>query len=434
MDHAHYHASYVNMSHFSADTSLVSQYSPALSIGSAPGTQQSSRPRTSAVKITQHSTMQECISPPIYSPGLSTASAPSKQRSSVYASQVRQSQHSHRHQYVPQPIYSPAIAVESVPMVEKSRSYMPLTRLEGFPIPQAPSVGRRSLVPAPLNIAATHTTQSRQPAFKSPPWSADSASSFASQSSSGQQSFRAPHSKLNKFATQARDVRGGGLESPGGSSMESLAQTDQGFSSPSSTFSFSPVTPVAMTFDYPLIFETTPTLESFPWDDPVDPMDPVEMIEGSPQDTVVPETQAAQLTSRGRHTDGGGRRHHGTQMRTRSHSPPKSAFSNDSPVYILPTAVYSPSARKQDPNSAAKQSGWKDDFDLHREVATMRSDMEIQHDTGPGFPKTNTSVVGLDRTAKRVMCRSPEEEKDAFSFGSVASDREAIMRSYFQRL
>jgi hypothetical protein len=61
-------------------------------------------------------------------------------------------------------------------------------------------------------------------------------------------------------------------------------------------------------------------------------------------------------------------------------------------------------------------------------------DMEINHDTGPGIAEVNKSVGGLDRTAKWVMCRSPEEEKNAFSFGSVASDREAIMRSYFQRL
>ncbi|KAE9971974.1 hypothetical protein EG328_005294 [Venturia inaequalis] len=436
MDHALYDASYVNRSHFSADTSLASQYSPALSIGSAPAAQRS-RPREWVVRSTQSTNRQGCNSPPTCSTGFSVASAPSRRRSGVYDSQASSSQHSQRHQFVTQSIHSPAISTDTVSMIEKSRSYIPLARLEGFPIPQAPSMGRRSPVPAPLNIAATHIPQSRQPAFKSPPWSADSASSFASHSSSGHQSSKAPHPKANKFATQTNKGRSGGLESPGGSSMKSLAQTDQGFSSPSSTFSFSPVTPVAMTFDYPLIFETTPTLESIPWDDPVDPFDTVDSIEGSPHDTVVPESQTSKLTPRGRHTDGGGRTH-STETRTRSHSPPQSALSNGSPVYVLPAAAAcTPPSRKPAPDPTAKRAGWKDDFDVHREMATMRGGMDIHrdHEQDSTEPKKTSVGAGLDRTARWVMCKSAaEEDKGAFSFCSVASDREAIMRSYFQRL
>lgn len=388
MDHSHYNASYVN-------------------------------------NRSQRSSNNRYVSQPLYSPTLSTGSAPVTQRSRTNASQVDTSQQSSREQYVPQPMYSPTVSAESASMTERSRSYIPLARLEGFPIPRAPSLERRSPMPAPLDIAATQIIHSRKAAFKSPLASADSACSFASQS----QSCRT-HPKLNRLVTQTKSVRFGGSESPGGSSMRSLTQTEQGFSSPSTTFSFSPVTPVAMTFDYPLIFEITPILQSVSWDDRVDT---AKVIEGSPRDTIVPDTQTSASAFRGQHTDGSGG-HHDAATRTRSHSPPKSAFPSNSPVYMLPPIEYSPMARKQDVTPTTGRSEWNDESDLYREVAELRMNMEINHDTGPGIAQVDKSAAGLDRTAKWVMCRSPEEEKNAFSFGSVASDREAIMRSYFQRL
>jgi hypothetical protein len=400
-------------------------YSPALSTKSTPLIDHSHYNASYVNNRSQRSSNNRYVSQPMYSPTLSTESAPVTQRSRTNASQVHTSQQSSREQYVPQPMYSPTMSTESAPMTERSRSYIPLARLEGFPIPRAPSLERRSPIPAPLDITATQIIHSRKAAFKSPPASADSASSFASQS----QSCR-PHPKLNRLVTQTKSVRFGESESPGGSSMRSLTQTEHGFSSPSTTFSFSPVTPVAMTFDYPLIFETTPTLQSVSWDDIVDT---VKVNEGSPRDTIVPDTQTSANAFRGRQTDGDGV-HHGAATRTRSHSSPKSAFPSDSPVCMLPPIVYSPIARKQDSTPTTGRSGWKDDFDLYGEVAELRMDMDINHDTGPDIAEVNKSVGGLDRTAKWVMCRSPEEEKNAFSFGSVASDREAIMRSYFQRL
>jgi hypothetical protein len=122
--------------------------------------------------------------------------------------------------------------------------------------------------------------------------------------------------------------------------MRSLAQTEQGFSSPSTTFSFSPVTPVAMTFDYPLIFENTSTLHQ----------------------GAIPKTH---------------------------------------------------------------RSAWKDDCEPYEEVAELRSNMEIKGNAG----------AGLDRTARWVMSSVAEEESEnTLTFASVANDREAIMRSYFQQL
>lgn len=358
------------------------------------------QPARLAIDTSQWVNHQRHVRQPKSSPALSTESAPvfslsgfrSQAPSDITTTHYRKSL-----RYVPQPIYSPAFSAESSPPISSPRlSIVSAPSKQQSRVPQAPSTGRRSPNPAPLNIAATQNTRAHKLAFQSPPGSADSTSSFASQSTLEQQSFRAPHSKLNKLVIQVKNVRGGGFESPGGSSMRSLGQTERGFSSPSSTFSFSPVTPVAMKFDYPLIFATTPTLESTAWDEAVDA---VKMIKSSPQGTAVPNTRISLKTSRGRYTDNGGSRH-GTATRTSSHMPSKSAFPSNSPAYILPTITYSALPRKQ----------------------------------GSAIAEASRNVGSLDRTANWVMCVSPDEERDSFSFGSIASDREEIMRSYIQRL
>lgn len=299
-------------------------------------------------------------------------------------------------------------------------------RLEGFPIPRALSMIQDNPAPfvdmdSTVSLASGLEQLGRESSFsRVDSWIGPPLIENNMMSTRGRDAPRypglppAPHAKLKSYVPKIKTVRFADIDSSKASSLMSptFPDNDRNQPSPSPT-TFSPITPVAMTFEYPTIFESTPPLEQIPWDDELDELN---VIENSPQDSILSVmTSKAIIESpaRGRlfaRDDG-----QVSRPRARSHSPPKTPFPGESPLQPLPTIIYTPIDQTHSSKRAAR-----DDFDLTYDVAEPIKD----------------GVRLLDRTAIWVLSgktKDTVERKQTVPLGEVGSDREAILKSYFHR-
>jgi hypothetical protein len=297
-------------------------------------------------------------------------------------------------------------------------------RLEGFPIPRALSMiqhdpvsaineSTTSILASSLEQLGRESSFSRVDSWIGPPLTEQAMPSRGRQAPRYPGLPPAPNAKLKSYVPKIKTVRFVDRSSSRGSSLKSPTCFDHDRNQPSpSPTTFSPVTPVAMTFEYPAIFEVTPPLEQVPWENDI------EVIEDSPQDSVlsVISSRAVILSpERGRlfsKEDG-----RSSRPRARSHSPPRTPFPGESPLLPLPNTVYTPIEQS---NTSFRKPAPKDDFDLTYDVSEEIKD----------------GVRLLDRTAIWVLSgktKDTAERKHKISLGSVGNDREAILRSYFHR-
>lgn len=304
-------------------------------------------------------------------------------------------------------------------------------RLEGFPIPRALSMMPDDHIPiinesitsslaSSLEQLGRESSYSRVDSWIGPPLTEQNPPPRGRDAPRYPGLPPAPNAKLKSYVHKIKTVRfvgsksnEGSLKSPTVYSYTSYSNDDRSWPSPSPT-TFSPVTPVAMTFEYPAIFEAVPPMEHLPWDDNM------EIIEESPQDSVLSgiSSKAAILTpnrDRGRifirDPD------HVSRPRARSHSPPRTPFPGDSPLHALPSTIYTPIEQRNTPHP---RRGPKDDFDLTYDVSEEITD----------------GVRLLDRTAIWVLSgktKDTAERRQMVSLGTVGNDREAILKSYFHR-
>lgn len=316
----------------------------------------------------------------------------------------------------------PAIPSSTQPRDDREGRETMVHRLEGFPIPRALSIIQDNSAPfidmdstvslvSGLEQLGRESSFSRVDSWIGPPLIKNLIPARGRDVPRYPGLPPAPNAKLKSFVPKIKTVRFADIDHSRGSSLMSptFFDNDRNQPSPSPT-TFSPITPVAMTFEYPAIFESTPPLEQVPWDDEL------EVMENSPQDSILSVmTSKAIIESpaRGRlfsRDDG-----HVSRPRARSHSPPRTPFPGDSPLQPLPTTIYTPI----DQTNASKRAA-KDDFDLTYDVSEPIKD----------------GVRILDRTAIWVLSgktKDTVDRKHTISLSSVGNDREAILRSYFHR-
>ncbi|TLD39000.1 hypothetical protein E2P81_ATG01543 [Venturia nashicola] len=320
----------------------------------------------------------------------------------------------------------PAIPPPAKPRDDRGGKTM-VHRLEGFPIPRALSIIQDN--PAPfdemddtVSLASGLEQLGRESSFsRVDSWIRPSLIENI-MSTRGRDAPRypglppAPNAKLKTFVPKIKTVRFVDIDSSGASSLMSptFPDNDRNQPSPSPT-TFSPMTPVAMTFEYPAIFENTPPIEQVPWDNELNELN---VTESSPQDSILSVmTPKAIIESpaRGRLSARGDE----VQLprpRARSHSPPRTPFpGEESTLQPLPTTIYTPIDQVHSSKQAVK-----DDFDLTYDVSEPIKD----------------GVRLLDRTAIWVLSgkmKDTTEKRQMVFLGEVGNDREAILKSYFNR-
>lgn len=233
----------------------------------------------------------------------------------------------------------------------------------------------------------------------------------------------APNAKLKSYVPKIKTVRFAGSRSNEGSLKSPTVYSytsERSWPSPSPT-AFSPVTPVAMNFTYPLILEERPELDQVRWDEET------EMLHDSPHEsvmTIVSGKAVPHSPDRGRQINADQGLSHRPRSRgrtrARSHSPPKSALPSDSPGLCLPPAIYAPGQNTKAPDRSKPRVGPKDDFDL-------------KYDAGQDL---KDNVGDLDRTALWVLCgttKATVERTQTAPTSLVGNDRAAILQSYFNR-
>ncbi|QDS69314.1 hypothetical protein FKW77_003194 [Venturia effusa] len=319
----------------------------------------------------------------------------------------------------------PGIPASTRPRNDREGRDTMVHRLEGFPIPRALSVIQDNPRPftnmdstvsltSGLEQLGRESSFSRIDSWIGPPLTENMMSTRGRDAPRYPGLPPAPSAKLKSYVPKIKTVRFADIASSRGSSLMSptFLDSERGHPSPSPT-TFSPITPVAMTFEYPAIFESTPPLEQVPWDDDANELD---AIENSPQDSILSVmTSKAIIESPARGRLDPRDAVHVSRPRARSLSPPRTPFPGESPLQPLPTTIYTPIDQSQASKRAAK-----DDFDLTYDVSEPIKD----------------GVRLLDRTAIWVLSgrtKDTTERKQIISLSSVGNDREAILKSYFHR-
>lgn len=308
-------------------------------------------------------------------------------------------------------------------------------RLEGFPIPRALSMLPDDHIPiinesitsslaSSLEQLGRESSYSRVDSWIGPPLTEQNVPPTRCRDAPRYPGLPpAPNTKLKSYVPKIKTVRfagsktsEGSLKSPTVYSYTSYSNDDRSWPSPSPT-SFSPVTPVAMTFEYPAIFEAVPPMDHVPWTDDLD------IIQDSPQDSVLsivsskavppspnPNPDQSQVFPRDLDTI--------ARPRARSHSPPRTPFPADPPSHHLPNTIYAPPVEVNE--TPHQRRAPRDDFDLTYDVSEEIRD----------------GVRLLDRTAIWVLSgktKDTAEPRQMVSLGEVGNDREAILKSYFHR-
>ncbi|RDI86917.1 hypothetical protein Vi05172_g3149 [Venturia inaequalis] len=322
----------------------------------------------------------------------------------------------------------PAIPPSIRPTDDREERETMVHRLEGFPIPRALSMIQDAPSPfvdtdSTVSLASGLEQLGRESSFSrvdswiGPPLTENIMPTRGRDAPRYPGLPPAPNAKLKSYVSKIKTVRFADVDSSRASSSMSptFLDNDRNQPSPSPT-TFSPITPVAMTFEYPAIFESTPPLDQVPWEDSLNDLD---AIENSPQDSllsVITSKPTTETPTRGRPPPREPCNQE-SRPRARSHSPPRTPFPEDeSPLQPLPSTLCTPIDQTHPCKRAAR-----DDFELTYDVSEEIRD----------------GVRLLDRTAIWVLSGRAKddaaERRQMVSLGEVGSDREAILRSYFHR-